>query len=89
MTNIPDPADYIAIDVSKATLQAQDDQRSFTLDNDSKGHLKTRQNPLGRPRRHRPLQPRPVLRQALDHRPSRQGSPVPLHGCSAVINFPH
>lgn len=46
------PADYIAIDVSKATLQVQDDHQSFAVDNDSKGylkllsHLKTRQNPL-------------------------------------------
>jgi transposase len=46
------PTDYIAIDVSKATLQIQDDQRTFAVDNDSEGlrkllkHIKTRQNPL-------------------------------------------
>jgi transposase len=51
-TKTINPIDYIAIDVSKATLQVQDDQRSFALDNDSKGHLKllkhlkTCQNPL-------------------------------------------
>lgn len=51
-TTNTNPIDYIAIDVSKATLQVQDDQRSFAIDNDSKGylkllkHLKTRQNPL-------------------------------------------
>ena len=51
-TTSTNPIDYIAIDVSKATLQVQDDQRSFAIDNDSKGylkllrHLKTRQNPL-------------------------------------------
>jgi hypothetical protein len=51
-TKTINPIDYIAIDVSKATLQVQDDQRSFAVDNDSKGylkllkHLKTCQNPL-------------------------------------------
>ena len=51
-TTNTNPIDYIAIDVSKATLQVQDDQRSFAIDNDSKGylkllkHLKTCQNPL-------------------------------------------
>lgn len=46
------PIHYVAIDVSKATLQVQDDHRSFAADNDPKGHrkllshLKTCQNPL-------------------------------------------
>jgi len=34
------PTDYIAIDVSKATLQIQDDQRTFAVDNDSEGRSK-------------------------------------------------
>lgn len=47
-----DPIDYVAIDVSKDTLQIQDDHRSLTADNNTKGyakllgHLKTCQNPL-------------------------------------------
>lgn len=47
-----DPIDYVAIDVSKDTLQIQDDHRSFTAENNHKGytkllgHLKTCQNPL-------------------------------------------
>ena len=51
-TTNTNPIDYIAIDVSKATLQIQDDQRTFAVDNDSEGHrkllkhIKTRQNPL-------------------------------------------
>lgn len=51
-TTNTNPTDYIAIDVSKATLQIQDDQRTFAVDNDSEGHsklrkhIKTRQNPL-------------------------------------------
>jgi transposase len=51
-TTHTDPIDYVAIDVSKATLQVQDDRCAFALSNDSKGHrklldhLKTRANPL-------------------------------------------
>ena len=47
-----DPIAYVAIDVSKDTLQIQDDHRSFAADNNTKGftkllgHLKTHQNPL-------------------------------------------
>lgn len=50
--NTNDSITYVAIDVSKATLQVQDDHRSFAVDNDSKGyrkllsHLKTCRNPL-------------------------------------------
>ena len=39
-TTNTNPTDYIAIDVSKATLQIQDDQRTFAVDNDSEGHSK-------------------------------------------------
>ena len=52
MNENPDPIHYVAIDVSKATLQVQDDQRAFALDNDPKGHrqllsyLKSCKNPL-------------------------------------------
>ena len=51
-TTKTNPIDYIAIDVSKATLQIQDDQLAFAVDNDSEGHskllkhIKTRKNPL-------------------------------------------
>ena len=31
---------YVAIDVSKATLQVQDDKRAFTVENNSIGHRK-------------------------------------------------
>lgn len=47
-----DPTAYVAIDVSKDTLQIQDDHRSFAADNNTKGytkllaHLKTHQNTL-------------------------------------------
>ena len=60
-TTNTNPTYYIAIDVSEATLQIQDDQRTFAVDNDSEGHsklrkhIKTHQNPLldrrGAPRR--------------------------------------
>ena len=46
------PIHYVAIDVSKATLQVQDDRRAFALENDPKGHrkllghLKRCENPL-------------------------------------------
>ena len=46
------PIHYVAIDVSKSTLQVQDDHRAFAVDNDHKGHrkllshLKTCTNPL-------------------------------------------
>lgn len=39
-TTNTDPIHYVAIDVSKATLQVQDDQRAFAVSNDSKGHRK-------------------------------------------------
>jgi transposase len=51
-TTNTDPIHYVAIDVSKATLQVQDDQRAFAVGNDAKGHrqlldyLKTCANPL-------------------------------------------
>jgi len=35
-----DPIHYVAIDVSKSTLQVQDDRRAFVVGNDSKGHQK-------------------------------------------------
>jgi len=47
-----DPIHYVAIDVSKSTLQVQDDRRAFPVGNDPNGHrkllgfLKTRANPL-------------------------------------------
>jgi transposase len=31
---------YVAIDVSKATLQVQDDKKAFTVENNSIGHRK-------------------------------------------------
>jgi transposase len=34
----PKPIHYVAVDVSKATLQVQDDQRSFAVSNDRDGH---------------------------------------------------
>lgn len=34
------PADYVGIDIAKATLQVQDDQRSFHVDNTHQGHQK-------------------------------------------------
>jgi transposase len=46
------PTDYVAIDISKDTLQIQDDKGSFALANDSSGigkliaHLKTCRHPL-------------------------------------------
>lgn len=46
------PIHYVAIDVSKATLQVQDDYRAFVVSNDPAGHrkllshLKTCENPL-------------------------------------------
>lgn len=51
-TTNTNPIHYIAIDVSKATLEVRDDDRAFTVDNTSNGyrkllsHLKTCQNPL-------------------------------------------
>jgi transposase len=47
-----DPIHYVAIDVSKSTLQVQDDRRAFAVGNDPNGHrklldyLKTCANPL-------------------------------------------
>lgn len=47
-----DPIHYVAIDVSKSTLQVQDDRRAFAVGNDPQGHcklldyLKTCPNPL-------------------------------------------
>ena len=47
-----DPIHYVAIDVSKSTLQVQDDRRAFAVGNDPKSHrkllsyLKTCANPL-------------------------------------------
>jgi len=52
MKKNPDTIHYVAIDVSKATLQVQDDLRAFALENNPKGHrkllsyLKTCKNPL-------------------------------------------
>jgi len=39
-TTNTDPIHYVAIDVSKATLQVQDDHRAFVVSNDAKGHRK-------------------------------------------------
>jgi transposase len=39
-TQNTDPIHYIAIDVSKATLQVQDDKRAFAVENTSSGHRK-------------------------------------------------
>ncbi len=47
-----DPIHYVAIDVSKSTLQVQDERRAFVVSNDAKGHrklldhLRTCTNPL-------------------------------------------
>ena len=47
-----DPIHYVAIDVSKSTLQVQDDRRAFAVCNDPQGHrklfdhLRTCVNPL-------------------------------------------
>lgn len=52
MNTNPDPIHYVAIDVSKATLEVRDDHRAFSLGNDPKGHrellshLKNCNNPL-------------------------------------------
>ena len=52
MNKNPHSIHYVAIDVSKATLQVQDDRCAFSLDNVPKGHrkllsyLKTCENPL-------------------------------------------
>ena len=52
MNTNPDSIHYVAIDISKATLQIQDDHRAFTLENNPKGHckllscLKNCKNPL-------------------------------------------
>lgn len=52
MTTQNTPIDYIAIDVSKDTLQVQDDHLAFVVNNDPKGHrkllrhLRNSQNPL-------------------------------------------
>jgi transposase len=39
-TTNTNPIHYVAIDVSKATLQVQDDHRAFAVSNDAKGHRK-------------------------------------------------
>jgi transposase len=39
-TTNTDPIHYVAIDVSKANLQVQDDYRAFPVSNDAKGHRK-------------------------------------------------
>jgi transposase len=39
-TTNTNPIHYVAIDVSKATLQVQDDYRAFAVSNDAKGHRK-------------------------------------------------
>jgi len=52
MNEKSDSIHYIAIDVSKSTLQVQDDRRAFSVGNDTEGHrkllnyLKTCTNPL-------------------------------------------
>lgn len=38
--NTDDPINYVAIDVSKATLQVQDDKRAFAVENTPGGHRK-------------------------------------------------
>jgi transposase len=52
MNTKTDPIHYVAIDVSKSTLQVQDDRRAFAVGNDPSGHrrlldhLRTCTNPL-------------------------------------------